>query len=66
MKTLILESFERLKLNSQGQTERIYRVTKAKNTVQFHPGQELYSVTVAELCDNPSWDVTIVAPSARK
>lgn len=65
-KTIILETYERLKPNSQGLMERIYKVTKVKNTVRFAPGQEIPKDEVSELCDNSSWDVTIVAPSARK
>jgi hypothetical protein len=66
MKTLILETFERLKPASMGQMERIYKVVKIKNTVLYHPGQELDKNTVDSLCENNGWDVTIVAPSTRK
>ncbi len=37
-----------------------YKVLVVRNSVVYHPGDILCRAEVKELCDNPSWDITVV------
>ena len=58
-KSLKLAVVSKLDPNSQGKL-KVYRVVTIKNSVVYHPGQELCKAEVEGLCDNAAWDITVV------
>ena len=59
MKSLKLAVVSKLDPNSQEKL-KVYRVVTIKNSVVYHPGQELCKAEVEGLCDNAAWDITVV------
>lgn len=44
----------------------VYRVLVVKNSTRYNPGEELNKSEVDHLCENSSWDVTIVSLKKEK
>lgn len=66
IKTILLETFERLPRDEAGNpmapgtpVQRVYRVLKITDSVEYHPGDVLIKSLVEGLCDNGTWKVTI-------
>lgn len=64
IKTITLETWERVDLNDTSipkRMERLWRVMKVTDSVEFHPGQELCKPEVDTLVELKNWKVTVTA-----